>query len=173
MNNIYVKTILRFFGLLLLQGIIIYNVDINMYVHPMIYPLFILLLPIEINFYLLLVLAFTIGISVDMFSSTFGLNASSAVFLAYIRPLILKLLQPRDGYENIDEPNITQMGRLWFIYYTGLMILLHNLWFFSLEYLNFYFFISIIVKSILSGIVSLIFFIIFQYLFKSQANKNQ
>ena len=171
MNNSIVRNSLRFIILVLLQGVILHNVDINMYIHPMIYPLFILLLPIEINFYLSLILAFTIGISVDIFSSTFGLNASAAVFVAYIRPLILKLVQPRDGYENVEEPNMSSMGRLWFVYYGGIMIALHHLWFFALEQFSIFSFFTILGKTLLSGIFSLLIMIIAQYLIRPQTNR--
>lgn len=172
MNSPLFQSILRFVALVLLQGVIIHNVDLGMYIHPMIYPLFIILLPIEINFYLLLSFGFAIGISVDAFSSTFGLNASASVFLAYIRPLVLKTLQPRDGYENIVIPNIQSMGLNWFVYYAGIMIFLHHFWFFSLEVFNFLEIFPILLKVIISGLISLCIFILFQYLFRSQKQRS-
>lgn len=171
MSNTIFRTVIRFIALVLLQGIILHNVDVNIYIHPMIYPLFIILLPLEINFYLSLILAFTLGISVDIFSSTFGLNASAAVFLAYIRPMILKLIQPRDGYENISEPNIHQMGRLWFLYFAGIMVGLHHFWFFLLEQFNLLDILTILLKTLLSGVISLIIMIISQYLIVNREKK--
>lgn len=171
MNNYLIFNILRFIGLILLQGLIIHNMDLGMYIHPMIYPLFILLLPIEINFYLLLILSFAIGISVDIFSSTFGLNASAAVFAAYIRPLILNLIEPKESYENIDQPNIKNMGLFWFFYYSGILIFFHHFWFFILELFNFQDVLAVFLKTLISSLFSVAIIIILMYLFRPNNSK--
>ena len=61
-----------------------------------------------------MVLAFLMGLSIDVFSETLGLHTSAAVFLAFCRPFILKTISPRDGYELNQIPSMNQLGTSWF-----------------------------------------------------------
>jgi hypothetical protein len=46
-----------------------------------------------------LITAFLLGITVDMFVDTPGVHTSASVFMAFVRPFVLRILAPRDGYE--------------------------------------------------------------------------
>jgi len=131
MNEIVVH-ILRFAGLLLLQIFIFGQIEIGA-IHPMIYPVFILLLPFYIRPIFLLLLAFAMGILIDIFSNTGGLHASSLLIFALFRPFIFSLFSPRDGYEQFREASIYEMGHQWFFYCFGILLLLHHVWFFFME----------------------------------------
>jgi hypothetical protein len=99
----------------------------------MVYPLLIILLPFELGTVYLLLIAFIMGIVIDSISNTYGLHASSLLLVAYFRPLIFKMFAPRDGYDNLKEGNIYEMGTRWFIYVFGTLLLIHHFWFFILE----------------------------------------
>lgn len=157
--------IARFVGLVLLQVLIVSHFEYRGVMFPMVYPLFILLLPFEMGVVWLLLCAFGIGISVDYFSNTFGLHASASVLLAYVRPELFKVFAPRDGYESLSEGNINVMGYKWFIYVGGTLLLIHHLWFFLLEYFKFSDILYVIQQSIISAVVSMILIILLQILF--------
>ena len=57
----------------------------------------------------------------------------AAVLLAFVRPAVLRLLRPRDGYDAADAVNVHYMGFAWFLTYLGLLVLMHHLAFFLLE----------------------------------------
>lgn len=128
-----VKHIIRFVLFAFFQVIILNNLELGWGVYPMIYPLFILLLPFEMATVPLLLISFFFGMTIDAFSNTYGLHASSALIFAYFRPLVFKLMSPRDGYENIEESTIYSMGFRWFLYTYGLLLLIHHTWFFAVE----------------------------------------
>lgn len=132
MRGIILHTV-RFIAFVLFQVLVLNHLPIPWGVYPMIYPLFILLLPFEMATVPLLLIAFALGLSIDVLSNTFGLHASSALVFAYFRPIIFKLFAPRDGYENTEESNIYTMGTRWFIYSFGLLLLIHHTWFFLIE----------------------------------------
>jgi len=94
---------------------------------------FLLFLPINTPVSLQLLLGFTLGFTIDITYDTGGLHAAAAVLLAYLRPWVLRLLTPRDGYDAQDTVNVHQMGWQWFLVYLLLLVSLHHLAYFFLE----------------------------------------
>lgn len=94
---------------------------------------FLLFLPIATPVVLTLLLSFGMGFLMDRFYDTGGVHAAAAVLLGYLRPWVLRLLTPRDGYEAQDSVNIHQMGWQWFGVYLLLLVGLHHFAFFFLE----------------------------------------
>lgn len=124
---------MRFVLFAVFQVLVLNELELGWGVYPMLYPLFILMLPFEMTTVPLLLIAFVFGLSIDALSNTFGLHASSALIFAYFRPVIFKLFAPRDGYENVEEANLYSMGPRWFISAYGLLLLIHHTWFFLIE----------------------------------------
>ena len=105
--NILLRNIGRFIALAFIQVFIFNNIHLTNYgIVPVVYILYIILLPFETPKWLVMVLAFLIGISIDVFSDTLGLNAATSVLIAFIRPGVLNSLAPRDGYEIGSFPRI-------------------------------------------------------------------
>ena len=94
---------------------------------------FILFLPLGTPVALQLLLGFGMGLAMDISYDTGGLHAAAAVLLAYLRPWVLRLLTPRDGYDTQDTVNVHQMGWQWFSVYLLLLVSLHHLLYFFLE----------------------------------------
>ncbi len=133
----FLKHIFRFALFLVIQVLVLNQVELGAGTLIIIYPLFIFLLPVEINIFLLLFLAFALGISIDALSNTYGLHASSMLIFAYFRPIILKVFAPRDGYEPDVELNFYSMGYRWFFQTFGVLLLIHHFWFFLIELFRF------------------------------------
>lgn len=162
----------RFFILILIQVILLNNIQLGGYINPYLYVLFILWLPFETPKALSLFLAFLLGLGVDMFSDTMGLHASASVFMAFMRPYILKLVAPRDGYEAETQPTIKSMGFRWFIIYSSLLIFLHHSFLFFMEVFKFSEAFFTILRILLSTVLTLILAVLTQYLFyKSKTDK--
>ncbi|WP_303312297.1 hypothetical protein [Hymenobacter sp. BT730] len=126
---------------------------------------FLLFLPINTPIVLQLVLGFIMGISLDIFFDTGGVHAVASVLVAYLRPWVLRLLTPRDGYDAADSVNIHRMGWQWFVVYTVLLLGIHHAAFFFVELgglrsigltLG-----KIIVSTLFTGIVLLIIQLVF------------
>lgn len=171
MLNTIVKNIIRFALLVLIQALIIKNLELGRFINPFIYVLFIIMLPFETPKWLLLVSAFLLGISVDMFYNTAGMHAAATVWMAYVRPGLLNVLAPREGYENSTQPAIQYFGVPWFLSYAGGLILLHHSVLFYIEIFRFSEFFSTLGRVIVSSAFSLLLIVISQYLF--HRNKNQ
>ena len=171
MNNTWVKYGSYFILIVLLQGLVINNLEVNAYLNPMIYPVMILMLPFELSAILTMTAALILGLSIDAFSNSFGLHASAALLVGYLRPITLNVLKPRDGYDNTLLPSIHDMGKLWFLIYASVLIFIHHLWFFAIEVFNPDLIIHILWQTVASTGFSVALIILFQYIFYTSSRK--
>ncbi len=128
-----------------------------------IYISFLLFLPIHINKVLLLFLGFVAGFTVDIFYDTMGIHAAASVLLAFMRPHILNLLTPRDGYETSDSANLHKMGWNWFLTYSLLLIAIHHTAVFMLEIFGFDWriLLNLLLSTMFTGVVVVILQLLF------------
>ncbi len=165
MNSILIKNIVRFIVLVLIQVFVLNNIRINGYINPYIYVLFILMLPFETKGWVLLVSSFFLGLSIDMFSHTLGMNAAAAVFMAFCRPVVIRLLSGSKGIEPGMQPGIKDMGFRWFFLYAFILILIHHLLLFYLEVFRLNEFLDTFYRALMSTAASLVLILLVQYLF--------
>jgi cell shape-determining protein MreD len=165
MTNTIIRNIIRFFVLVLVQVLIIKNIELGRFINPFLYVLFIIIMPFETPKWLLLVVAFVLGITIDMFYDTPGMHSAACVLMAYVRPGILKLFSPRDGYEFGTQPTIQYLGIPWFLSYAGILIVIHHLILFYIEIFRLHEFFSTFFRVIISSIFTLLLVVITQYLF--------
>jgi cell shape-determining protein MreD len=165
MLNEIIRNIIRFIVLIAVQVLIIKNIELGRFINPFIYVLFIIVLPFETPKWLLLISGFIIGITIDMFYDTAGMHAAACVFMAYIRPSVLKLFSPRDGYEFGTQPTIQYLGVPWFLSYSAILIVAHHLVLFYIEIFRFSEFFSTLFRVVISSIFTLLLVVISQYLF--------
>ena len=93
------KNIGRFTVLVLLQVLIVKNINLGRYFIFFPYILFIVLLPFNTPKPLTLILAFILGLSIDMFYDTQGMHAAACITMAFVRSFVLELFAPREGYD--------------------------------------------------------------------------
>ncbi|HIP32227.1 MAG TPA: hypothetical protein EYG86_05650 [Crocinitomicaceae bacterium] len=171
MNDI-VKHSVRFFSAILVQVLLLNQIEIGFGIQLMIYPLFILLLPVETKVISLLFISFGLGILIDVFSNTYGLHASAALMFAFIRPRIFKLFDTRDGYDALVETNIFNMGLSWFLRTFGTLLFIHHFWFFLIEMFKMNEIAYVFQKTLLSLPISFAICVLLQSLFvKNQTGK--
>lgn len=172
MNNTIVTNIIRFVGLVLLQGLVFKNIGVGWesfpYLHIVVFPLFILLLPLRTPRTLVIFLAFVIGISVDFLYDTLGVHASAAVFTGFARSLVLRMLEPRGAYNMAYSPTIARMGLGWFVQYVSILMFSHIFFYCSVEAFTFVYIADILIITIVSFLASMVFIMIFQLLFNPQ-----
>ena len=169
MNNIVLINIWRFLFLILIQGLVLkrmeFDAGIMSYVHPIIYPLCIMMLPMRISLTLSVFLGFIAGLSVDFFYTSPGVHASAAVFIAFIRPWVLGRLEPRGGYTINQNPTAFRLGRTWFLRYVAIMLVIYLFFYFSVEAFTFYYILRILLNTVLSFFVSILFILLYQVFF--------
>ena len=163
MIKVLPRNLLRFVVLVLFQVLILNNIQLGGFVNPYVYVLFILLLPFETPPWLLLFSGFTLGLSVDLFVHTPGVHTIATVFMAFLRPQVLKIFAPRDGYEPGTFPRLSYYGFEWFFKYTLILVFVHHLVLFYVEVFRFSDFFSTFLRVILSTIFSTFLVVISQF----------
>ncbi|MCD4794148.1 MAG: rod shape-determining protein MreD [Bacteroidales bacterium] len=163
--NILLKYIGRFVFLILLQVLLLNNINLTEYgITPYFYIILIILLPFETPGWVLLLFAFFLGLTIDMFCDTGGAHASASVFIAYIRPLILRMLSLRDGYATETSPVILHYGFSWFYKYAGILTIIHHFVFYFMYEFSFAGFMLTLFKVLITSLLTLILVLISQYL---------
>lgn len=145
--------IVWFIGLALVQGLFLNNICLFNMATPFIYVYFLLILDKDIDHNVLMVIAFLLGLTIDIFSNTPGVNAGASVLITFIRPVVLELFSPRGEYENF-EPGIYTLGFWAFFRYVTVQVLIHHTALFLLDTFSFdnieYMLLRILCSSLLT-----------------------
>jgi rod shape-determining protein MreD len=168
MINSILRFSLIFILLILLQVLLFNNIQFSGYVNPYVYIMFILLLPIEIPSWLLLLACFATGLIIDFFSGSPGMHTSATVLAGFVRPYVLRIVSPRDGYESGSDPSMLIYGFRWFFFYTLLIVLIHHTALFYLEVFRFADFFRTMLRVLLSSLFSVSFILLIEFYRRGQ-----
>jgi rod shape-determining protein MreD len=163
MNKGPVQIIIQFVVLLLLQLLLFNNIRFSGYINPYVYVLFFLLLPFDFSKALMLLLALIMGLTLDLFMGTPGVHSLATVLIAFARQGVLNMIAPHDGYNLNILPRVSQMGLLWFIKYTAIIVLIHHLVLFYAEVFSFSHFFFTLLKVLLSSFFTFVFIVLSQF----------
>jgi rod shape-determining protein MreD len=163
MINSILRFSLIFILLLLLQVLLFDNIQFSGYVNPYVYILFILLLPVDIASWLLLLICFATGLIIDFFNGSPGMHTSATVLAGFLRPYVLRIVSPSDGYESSSDPSMAVYGFRWFLSYSLLIVLIHHTALFYLEVFRFADFFRTMLRVILSTLFSMTFILLIEY----------
>jgi rod shape-determining protein MreD len=162
-----VKNIVRFVLFILVQFYVLDQVLLHQLATPYIYFLFIIWMPFNIGRKWQMLLAFLLGFTLDSFRHQPGFHAAACVLIAYLRPLLVKLLIPQEGADtNYEEPSPQSLGGFmrYFIFVTILTVA-HHAWLFLLEAWQFGNIWYFLIKTILSTAISLLIILVTELLF--------
>nr|WP_293304420.1 rod shape-determining protein MreD [Allomuricauda sp.] len=163
MNNTVFLNSLRFVLLILAQVLIFNAMNFMDSINPLVYVIFFYWYPIKGNRTLFMLISFLLGLIIDIFSDTMALNAIASLTIAYARPVIMRFcFGVNYEFQNFSFKNTTKVQRITFM---ALLILIHQLVFFSLEILSFTHILLILKKVFATGLVTLVLCTLFSSLF--------
>lgn len=167
MNNIISIHSFRFFALVLAQVLIFNYINFYGNINPYPYILFIALFPVKNNRITIISLSFLLGLCVDLFLDTGGMHAAACLFIAYVRPVILKFcFGTIYEHQTIKFENVEFGSKL--TYFT-LLAVLHHLVLFSLELFNIDKIILVLQKTLFSSIFTILMCMILSIIFSRKA----
>ena len=173
MNYNWISILIRFVILLVLQVAVFERVKFDLgilsYTNIFIYPLWIMLLPFKMPKPVILIGAFIMGMTIDLFYDSPGVHAAALVFSAYLRDFVLRIIEPDIGYEPDQPFNIRRLGLIWYISYASIFLLLHLFVYFSVEVFSFVYFYEIMLSTITSLIFSLFIVVFFVLIFNPKS----
>ena len=157
--------ITRFVVLIVVQLLLLNNINLAGLVNPYLFVLFILKLPFSTPRYLLLLSSFLMGVILDIFSNSPGLNASTCLLVAFARPHIVGLVTSKRSFDTGIQPSIKDMGLGWYLAYTTILVGIHHFSFFFIEIFRFQEFGFTLFRAFLSTAFTMLLVFLTEYLF--------
>lgn len=172
MNSLILKNIVRFIFLTLLQILVINYLQLPFGMQLYLYVLFILLLPYQTPNWLLLILAFCSGLTIDIFTGMLGLQAAAVTLMGFFR--IFMYHQGGSIYDNVlsGTPTASRMGWGKFITNVSVLILCFHTTLFFLEIFSFKEALQTLWLIVSSSGLCLLFVILSQLLFTKHEAKH-
>lgn len=154
------KTTLQFFLLgfiLVLAQVIVFNhICIFNVAVPMVFIYLIIRLPITLSLNWILTVSFFLGLIVDIFSDTYGMNALACTVLAMVRRPVLRLYVPREEDLTRPEPSMQSLGTAVYMKYLLTMTLIYCTLIFLIEAFTFFNPLQLVLRIIFSTLLSMI-----------------
>lgn len=161
--NILTKYTIMFISLVLIQILILNQVELGGFINPYIYILFIILLPLNTPKYAVLLLGFMIGLTIDIFMNSLGIHSAASVFIAYFRPMIVRVISNREE-DRSEYPGLNQNKFSWFLFYVSIMVVLHHTMLFYIEVFTFSGFFQTLFHVVISSLFSIFIIVLTQYI---------
>lgn len=164
-SNLYTATALRFLVLATLQVLVLSRIGVGeewaRYFQVLLYPLVIMLLPVNLPTVVVLLISFVLGMVIDVPLGTLGIHSSALVLMGFARGLVLAILEPREGYQVDNSPTRAEFGLTWFLSYSSILMAIHCFTFFAVEAFTFVYIGEILLRTIGSFSASMILVLLY------------
>lgn len=141
---------------MLVQIFILDQLSIAMWLRPMIFPLVVLLLPMEWRMIWVILITLGVGIVMDASLGGSGLYTATLLPLAVLRPSVLYVTTKRSVEPGDQSPLLSRLGLSHTMLFMAVMLLLHHLMFFSLEALSLANIMQLALTILLSTMLSIV-----------------
>ncbi|MFV0365200.1 MAG: rod shape-determining protein MreD [Mangrovibacterium sp.] len=164
MMNKLPKIILLPLFIMVVQVLLFSHIHMAGMAVPFFFIIIIMMMPYDTSPYLLMLTGFSLGLIVDLFMNTIGLNAAATTFLAFIRPSIIRAISRKDYSELCPYPNVHITGFAWFSTYSLLCCFFHEAFLYTVEAFSFANYTQTIIRIITGTLFSAILIIITEYI---------
>ncbi len=152
-----VPYIALFFTAILSQIFFFDNLSVSTLFAPLVYIIFIVLLPIECSQLLMLALGSALGFILDATMGSEGLNSIATIFVAFFRAPIIKLILGKERSMDRGVPSELRFGHVDYLLYISILIVIHHSIFFLFESLSMSNIEYTLVRFALSTAVTILF----------------
>ncbi|MFI3240016.1 MAG: rod shape-determining protein MreD [Bacteroidales bacterium] len=170
MNSV-VKYTLFFILILILQSVIFNKIVLFGVATPMMIVYYIIKLPIKLNRIYALTVVFLLGLSVDIFANTLGMNALASVLTLYFRKPIMRIFYDYETETNSFDVNIRRGGAVNFLKYTITLAFVYCFVIFVIQSFTLFDFWSLLFKIIFSTVLTTVIIIAFESINISSGGK--
>ncbi|MFI3282837.1 MAG: rod shape-determining protein MreD [Rikenellaceae bacterium] len=140
----------------LLQILFFNNLSVSVLLSPLVYIVFILLLPLQITHFGILMAGLGLGVLMDLSMGLAGINTVSTLFIAFFRPYLLNLTVSKESLVGSGVPSDVRLGVWAYTRYLVFFVLIHHAIFFGLESLSIenlgYYAVRFLVSSLFSAL---------------------
>lgn len=164
MNRESINIAILFVSLVLLQVVVLNNINFLGYINPLLYILFVVFYPVKKLDTVFIFLSFLLGLTIDFFSNSGGINAASTLFIAYFRIPVIKSVLGKSELEysgfSLRKLNFSRVFLI-----MSILTFMHHFVLFSLEYFKWSSFGLILWRTVLTGFFTIILILISFILF--------
>ena len=172
MNKSFFKYCLRFILIILLQIVILNKITLWGFVTPMVYFVFILSLPFKTPRWVVILLGFFTGITVDFFTGgIIGIHALATLVIAFIRSFTIGTITSRKEREKHLLPIFHDMRFIWYLQYVFILTFIHHFVYFFVDILSFNSFFQALMVILSNTVCSIICIFIIQILFYKKSKR--
>lgn len=129
---------------------------------PIIYPIYVMFYPFYRDKFTFLGTSFLLGLGIDMFLGTWGINAFATTFLAYIRTVIFK----KSSDSALDFYTFEVLPWMRFLGFILLNLLVHQLLVQLLEYFKLSRILDLLIDVLITTAYSFVFILFYIIIFK-------
>lgn len=147
--------ILLGFILVLAQVMVFNHICLFNVAVPMVFIYLLVRLPITLSVNWMLTIGFFLGLTVDIFSDTYGMNTLACTVEAMMRKPILRLYVPREEDLTRPEPSMYSLGTATYLKYLLTMTLLYCSLIFLIEAFTFFNPVRLLLRIVFSTILSM------------------
>ncbi|WP_289771065.1 rod shape-determining protein MreD [Duncaniella muris] len=153
------KTVLQFillgFILVLAQVIVFNHICLFNVAVPLVFIYLLVRLPITLSVNWMLTIGFFLGLIVDIFSDTYGMNTLACTIEAMMHKPILRLYVPREEDLTRPEPSMYSLGTATYLKYLLTLTLLYCSLIFLIEAFTFFNPVRLLLRIVFSTILSM------------------
>lgn len=161
MTKEILKFALLFIVLVLCQVVVFNHICLFGVALPLVFVYFIIKLPVTLGVNRLMTLAFLLGLAIDIFSNTQGVNALACTLLSVCRKPVLRLYVPRQDDLPNPEPSVRTLGAAVFMKYALTMAALYCTLFFAIEAFAFFNPLQMLLRIVCSTLLTFIIIMAF------------
>ena len=169
MNNYLVRYSILFIVCILLQVLIFNPIILFNIAFPVVFIYFIIRLPMNIKLSLLFTLAFILGLIVDIFSDTPGVNTLACVIIASLKQPVYYAYVDKDDHTRRLIPSVSSLGISNYIKFLMTFVVIYCLLAFTIEYFSFADVQSLVIMVSASSILSFIILLAFDCLLPAKS----
>ncbi len=148
--------------LVALQVFVLNRITVSGEYTPVLYPVFVMFYPFFRNRYQFLALSFLLGLCIDAFLGTWGINAFATTAIAYFRTLIFRTSTDT----TTDFFSFSSLQWPQFLLFILTSIFFHQLLVQFIEFFKLSRIFDILLNVLISSIISFIFIILYALIFK-------
>ncbi len=167
MNNLISIHTVRFIFLILLQVLLFSKINFLGYINPYIYILFIVLYPVKNNRISFMFVSFLLGLIIDVFMDSGGINATAALVTAFIRPAVLKF-----SFGAVYEHQALKFSNIDFgqkLIYITILTIIHHFTYFLFEIFNISKIIFVLQNTLFSSLFTITLCILIMTIFSTKS----
>lgn len=168
MNKDIFQFVVLFLVMVLVQVLICNHIAVFDVAMPIVFIYFIIRLPISLGLSVVFTLSFLLGLVVDIFSDTPGVNALACTLVASLRRPIYYAYVPRDDKTKDLIPSISSLGLGVYGKYLISLVSIYCFLAFSIEYFNFADVEEVVLLAVSSSVLTFISLLAFDCLIISK-----